>query len=121
MKNNARHQLSWNAQSYYPNPYQYVAPVPGRQGPVPEELQKEIDKARAATSEEEYHQALTEVAEKEAELVYPTLTLLATDMFVAYHDGVSGVAVPPSESRTFLTDVSPQGCARLLCPVPPAP
>ena len=109
MKNNARHQLSWNAQSYYPNPYQYVAPVPGRQGPVPEELQKEIDKARAATSEEEYHQALTEVAEKEAELVYPTLTLLATDMFVAYHDGVSGVAVPPSESRTFLTDVSLQG------------
>ncbi len=97
--------LSWNAQSYYPNPYQYVAPAPGRQGPVPAELQKLLDAALNAGSQEEYQQTLSAVAEKEGELVYPTLTLLATDMFVANTAGMTGVDVPASQSRTFLVNV----------------
>lgn len=105
LKNNAKHQLAWNAQSYYANPYQYIAPVPGRQGPVPDSLQKLIDKALSAESEEAYQEALSEVAEHEASLVYPTLTLLATDMFVAHAEGVSGVDIPSSQSRTFLANV----------------
>lgn len=105
LKNNAKHQLAWNAQSYYANPYQYIAPVPGRQGPVPDSLQELIDKAHAAESEEAYQEALSEVATHEAELVYPTLTLLATDMFVAHDEGVTGVEVPSSQSRTFLAQV----------------
>ena len=105
LKNNARHQLAWNAQSYYPNPYQYVAPVPGRQGPVPDSLQERIDAAWAADSEEAYHEALSEVARHEATIVYPTLTLLATDMFVAHAPGATGVDVPSSQSRTFLAGV----------------
>ncbi len=105
MKNNAKHQLAWNAQSYYANPYQYIAPVPGRQGPVPDALQDLIDDALAAESEEAYQEALSEVVKQEATLVYPTLTLLATDMFVAHADGVSGVEIPSSQSRTFLANV----------------
>ncbi|HLS02417.1 MAG TPA: ABC transporter substrate-binding protein, partial [Beutenbergiaceae bacterium] len=89
LKDNAKHQLAWNAQSYYANPYQYIAPVPGRQGPVPDSLQDLIDDARNADSEEAYQEALSEVAIHEADIVYPTLTLLATDMFVAHDEGIS--------------------------------
>jgi ABC-type transport system substrate-binding protein len=100
------YQLSWNAQSYYSNPYQYIAPVPGRQGDVPDSLQTLIDEAWNAGSEEEYQEKLSEVAVHEAELVYPTLTLLATDMFVAHADELTGVDVPSSQSRTFLSQVT---------------
>jgi len=99
------YDLSWNAQSYYPNPYQYIAPAPGRQGPVPTELQKLIDGALNAGSQEEFQQALAEVEKKEGELVYPTLTLLATDMFVANTAGMTGIDIPASQSRTFLANV----------------
>lgn len=100
------YQLSWNAQSYYSNPYQYVAPVPGRQGEVPESLAALIEAAWNAGSEEEYQEALSAVAVHEAELIYPTLTLLATDMFVAYADGLTGIDMPSSQSRTFLSQVT---------------
>ncbi|MBL3687889.1 ABC transporter substrate-binding protein [Leucobacter zeae] len=102
----SKYELSWNAQSYYANPYQYVAPVPGRQGEVPASLQKLIDEALAADSEEAYQEGLSAVAKHEAELVYPTLTLLATDMFVAHGASLTGVEVPSSQSRTFLSQVS---------------
>ncbi|GAA1777176.1 ABC transporter substrate-binding protein [Leucobacter iarius] len=97
--------LSWNAQSYYPNPYQYIAPAPGRQGPVPAELQSLLDSALKAGSQEEYQKALVAVENKEASIVYPTLTLLATDMFVANTAGLKGIDVPSSQSRTFLAGV----------------
>ena len=100
------YQLSWNAQSYYSNPYQYVAPVDGRQGPVPAELKQLIDEAHSATSEKDYQEKLSAVSKKEAELVYPTMTLLATDMFVAYKKGFTGIDIPSSQSRTFLAQVS---------------
>ena len=41
----------------------------------------------------------------EAEIVFPTLTLLAKDMFVAHGEGISGVDIPSSQSRTFLVGV----------------
>ncbi|WP_217136297.1 ABC transporter substrate-binding protein [Leucobacter chinensis] len=100
------YELSWNAQSYYANPYQYVAPVPGRQGEVPASLQTLIDEAWNAASEEEYQSALSAVATHEAEIVYPTITLLARDMFVAYEAGVQGIDIPSSQSRTFLSQVT---------------
>ncbi|MEV8631371.1 ABC transporter substrate-binding protein [Streptosporangium sp. NPDC051023] len=102
---NAKYALSWNAQSYYSNPFQYVQPADGRQGPVPDSLQKLLDAALKAENQEAYQQALIAIEKEEAEEVYPTLTLLATDMFVAYKKGLSGVTVPPSQSRTFLSQV----------------
>lgn len=99
------YDLSWNAQSYYANPYQYIAPVPGRQGPVPEDLQDMLDQAMNADSQEAYHEALVDVQKHEAESVYPTLTLLAPDFFVAHDKAVTDVDVPASQSRTFLNDV----------------
>ncbi|GII95923.1 glutathione ABC transporter substrate-binding protein GsiB [Sinosporangium siamense] len=101
----AKYALSWNAQSYYSNPFQYVQPAEGRQGPVPGSLQKLLDASLKAESQEAYQQALIAIEKEEAELVYPTITLLATDMFVAYEKGLSGVKVPPSQSRTFLSQV----------------
>lgn len=100
------YELSWNAQSYYANPYQYIAPVPGRQSEVPQELQTLIDEALNASSEEEYQERLSAVAMLEAELVYPTMTLLARDMFVAHDAQLQGVSVPASQSRTFLSQVT---------------
>lgn len=100
------YDLSWNAQSYYSNPYQYIAPAPGRQGPVPDSLQQLLDAALAADSQEAYQEALIAVEKHEAEIVYPTLTLLATDAFVAHPEGVTGVSVPSSQSRAFLAGVS---------------
>ncbi|WP_157183203.1 ABC transporter substrate-binding protein [Sciscionella marina] len=101
----ADYALSWNAQSYYSNPYQYVQPAEGRQGPVPRALRQELDTAMHATSDAEYRRALVAVEKEEARTVYPTLTLLATDMFVAYDKSLTGVSVPPSQSRTFLAQV----------------
>ncbi|MFB6957872.1 ABC transporter substrate-binding protein [Streptomyces sp. NPDC056309] len=100
------YDLSWNAQSYYSNPIQYVLPAEGRQGPTPAELRKLLDDARAAGDQAAYQQALTKISEYEATHVYPTVTLLATNTFAAYRNVLDHVAVPPSQSRTFLTDVT---------------
>ncbi|MFG3257489.1 ABC transporter substrate-binding protein [Streptomyces sp. NPDC048172] len=101
-----RYDLSWNAQSYYPNPLQYVLPAEGRQGPTPPELSKLIDEARSAGSQAEYHEKLAEISRYEARTVYPTVTLLANNMFAAYRDNLAHVAVPPSQSRAFLAGVT---------------
>ncbi|MEV7781562.1 ABC transporter substrate-binding protein [Kitasatospora sp. NPDC088351] len=102
----AQYPLSWNAQSYYSNPYQYVQPAEGRQGAVPAELQKLLDDALRAGDQAAYQAALIAVEKWEAENVYPTVTLLATNTVVAYRKGLTGVELPPSQSRTFLAQVS---------------
>ncbi|MYW00916.1 hypothetical protein GT354_22040 [Streptomyces sp. SID3343] len=100
------YDLSWNAQSYYPNPLQYVLPAEGRQGPTPPSLQQLIDDARVAGDQSVFRQNLVKIAEHEATLVYPTVTLLAVDMFAGYRDTLAHVAVPSSQSRAFLADVT---------------
>ncbi|WP_161500939.1 ABC transporter substrate-binding protein [Embleya scabrispora] len=100
------YDLSWNAQSYYPNSLQYVLPAEGRQGPTPPSLQQLIDDARGAVEQPVFQRNLVKIAEHEATLVYPTVTLLALDMFAGYRDTLAHVAVPPSQSRAFLADVT---------------
>ncbi|MFI6284608.1 ABC transporter substrate-binding protein [Streptomyces sp. NPDC051018] len=102
----AKYALSWNAQSYYSNPYQYVAPAEGRQGPVPAPLKKLLDDALGAADPAAYEKALVEVQKWEAENVYPTITLLATNLLVAHEKELSGVDMPASQSREFLARVS---------------
>jgi len=101
----AKYDLSWNAQSYYSNPFQYIQPAEGRQGPVPASLNKLLDAALNAKGQDAYHQALVAIEKEEARTVYPTITLLATDMYAAYAKDLTGVEVPPSQSRTFLAQV----------------
>jgi ABC-type transport system substrate-binding protein len=103
---NANYTLSWNAQSYYSNPFQYIQPAPGRQGPVPASLQKLLDAALNAGSQTEYEAALQAVENEEATLVYPTVTLLASNSFVAYNTQLTGVAGSSSGSREFLAQVA---------------
>lgn len=100
------YDLSWNKQSSYSNPFQYVAPAPGRQAPTPAALQKLLDDALAAPSPEEYQKRLVAVSNEEATTVFPTLTLLAVDAFVAYPDSIHGVSVGSDQSRGFLADVT---------------
>ncbi|MFD9427024.1 MULTISPECIES: ABC transporter substrate-binding protein [unclassified Streptomyces] len=100
------YDLSWNAQSYYPNPLQYVLPAEGRQGETPKTLRKLITDARGADTQAAYHNKLVEISRYEAEQVYPTLTLLASNMYVAHRDGLDHVVVPPSQSRAFLAGVT---------------
>jgi ABC-type transport system substrate-binding protein len=102
----AKYALSWNAQSYYSNPYQYVAPAEGRQGPVPPELKQLLNDALRAADPAAYEEALVAVQKWEAENVYPTLTLLATNQLVAHDKELTGVDMPASQSRAFLARVS---------------
>jgi ABC-type transport system substrate-binding protein len=102
----AKYALSWNAQSYYSNPYQYVQPADGRQGPVPASLQSLLNKALQAGSVAEYQAAIVAIENEEATLVYPTITLLALDAYVGYSKSLSGVSVPSSLSRQFLAAVT---------------
>jgi len=98
--------LSWNEQSYYSNPLEYVN-VPGyRKGPVPSALARLFTAADAASSTSALESGIRKIEKEEANLVYPTITLLALDSYVAYSNGVSGVHVGPSLSRNFLANVS---------------
>ncbi len=102
----ANYALSWNAQSYYSNPYQYVQPAEGRQGPVPASLQALLDSALKADSVSAYQAAIVAIEKEEATLVYPTITLLAMDTFVAYNKHLGEVSVPSSLTRQFLAAVT---------------
>ena len=98
--------ISWQKQSSYPNPYQYIAPAPGRQGPTPEKLQSAIDNALAAPSPADFQKRLVEVSKLEATIVYPTVTLLAVDAFVARSNLIHGPTMSSDESRGFLANVT---------------
>lgn len=100
------YQLNWNEQSYYSDPYLYVN-VPSRRIPPPlmapvAALQNKILRATSASA---YQAAINALQREEANLVYPTITLLAEKAYVAYRPGISGVNVGPSGSLNWLADV----------------
>jgi ABC-type transport system substrate-binding protein len=98
--------ISWQKQSSYPNPYQYIAPAPGRQGPTPQKLQSAIDNALAAPTPGDFQKRLVDVSKMEATMVYPTVTLLAVDAFVARSKSIDGPTMSSDESRGFLAGVT---------------
>jgi ABC-type transport system substrate-binding protein len=100
------YQLNWNEQSYYPDPYFYVN-VPSRRVPPPvlAPVQALQEKTLAATSVSAYEADINALQNEEANLVYPTITLLAEKAYVAYRTDVSGVDVGPSGSLGFLANV----------------
>lgn len=103
---NADYGLSWNEQSYYSDPLQYVV-VPGYiKPPIPAPLAKDFTAAEDAKSTSAYDAAINVIQKEEADLVYPTVTLLAEDTYVAYGKDVTNVNVGPSLSRDFLANVA---------------
>lgn len=103
------YQLSWNEQTYYSDPYLYVAVpdyrlAPG-DGSLPPTLAALTQKVLGAKSPTAYQQAITAIEQYETENVYPTITLLALKQYVAYQKNLTGVNLPPSGSRQFLANV----------------
>jgi ABC-type transport system substrate-binding protein len=97
--------LSWNEQSYYSNPLEYVN-VPGyRQGPVPPALATLFHSANSSTTTSALYADINAIQKEEASLVYPTITLLALKIDVAYSSNLANVSVGPSLSRNFLASV----------------
>jgi ABC-type transport system substrate-binding protein len=97
--------LSWNAQSFYSNPYQWIQPNVGQQAPTPASLQALFTAALNAPNQTAYHNAINAIQKEEATTVFPTVTLLATDAFVASKKSLTGVTLTDSGSRDFLADV----------------
>ena len=62
-------------------------------------------KALAATSVRAYEADINALQKEEANLVYPTITLLAEKAYVAFRKDVSGVDVGPNGSLGFLVNV----------------
>jgi ABC-type transport system substrate-binding protein len=97
--------LSWNEQSYYSDPLQYVAIEGYIKAPIPAPLKKMFTIAADASSTTQYEAEINAIQKEEANLVYPTTTLLAEDAYVAYSKNVSNVNIGLSMSRSFLAAV----------------
>lgn len=100
-----KYDLSWNVYAYFADPFQYLAPRAGRQGPTPQPIVDLIDQLKSS-SPDDYNKVIVEIEKAEAELVFPELRLLAEKSYVAWRDGVSNVKVPFTLDRTFLTAVT---------------
>jgi ABC-type transport system substrate-binding protein len=99
--------MTWNQQSYYSNPYLYVA-VPAWRAPsggTPAALQTLENKALVAKSTAQYEQDINAISYWEANEVYPTVTVLAESSYVAYRSDLSGVSESPSNSTDFLASI----------------
>ena len=106
---NADFTLSWNEQTYYSDPYLYVQVPDYRYGPgkgsIPSALQKLCNSVLQAKSVAAHQAAIVKVENWEASNVYPTITLLALNQYVAYNSRVTGVSVPASGTTAFLANV----------------
>lgn len=101
--------LSWNEQTYYSDPYSYVAVPAYRYGPgkgsIPAALQQLTGAMLQAKTATQYQAGIVRVEKWEAQNVYPTITLLALKQYVAYRGHLTGVNVPASGSMQFLANV----------------
>jgi hypothetical protein len=101
--------VCWDQQSYYSDPYLYVA-VPAYRvgagiGYTPAALQALVNATLETKSVTAYEAGINAISSWEASQVYPGITLLAESAYVAYRTDVSGVNVGPSQSTYFLASV----------------
>jgi len=99
------YDLGWNQYGFFSDPYQYIAPRTGRQGPPPAPVQTTIDNIAKATPNT-YLDAIKEYALASNEYVWPTIPVASLKSYVAYSNRLKNVDVLPSESRIFLRDVT---------------
>jgi ABC-type transport system substrate-binding protein len=97
--------LSWNEESYYSDPGQYVAVEGYVKAPIPAPLKKLFAAEADASSTTQYEADINKIQKEEAYYVYPTTTLIAEYAYVAYSKSLSNVNVGVSLSRNFLAAV----------------
>jgi ABC-type transport system substrate-binding protein len=99
------YDLNWNLYGSFADPYQYLRPRPGRQGPIPPSLQALIDQLRSTTTSAAYRNAVLAIAKEEASLIYPDIPLVAWKTYVAHNPKLQDVHLPANLTRNFLADV----------------
>lgn len=102
----ADYDITPNEFSFQPDPYWYVVPRDGRQGPTPPELQALLEEAKAASAEE-LPDLINEIEVWSAEHVYPDLAIAARDQWVVAREGVTLAEPEFSLSRRFLFETAP--------------
>lgn len=102
----ANYGLSWNEEGYVGDPFRYVGIPVAIKPPYPSGISALISKAYAATNATAYEKALNALGNKEASIVFPSISLVAEDAFVAYSSSLQGVHPNGSESTTFMANVS---------------
>jgi ABC-type transport system substrate-binding protein len=103
----ANYDLTFTNPPYFADPSLYVVPRAGRQGPTPPELQALLDKAAAASFDEQ-PDLYRQIQNTEAELVYPFTGVVAENKWVAYRpDLVQGAAIDYTQSRRMYFGLAP--------------
>ena len=100
------YDLNWNLYGSFADPYQYLRPRPGRQGPIPASLLSLIDRLAATTTLVEYRNAVLAIAREEANVVYPDIPLVAWKTYIAYSPKLQNVRLPANLTRNFLAGIS---------------
>jgi peptide/nickel transport system substrate-binding protein len=100
----ANYEITDNEFSYQADPFQYLRVRRERQGPAPAIIDDLEAQAKAA-GPDELVGILVQIAEAQADLVYPDIPIAARIAFTAFRNEVSGVAQDFTNSYRFLIDV----------------
>jgi peptide/nickel transport system substrate-binding protein len=104
-QNRADYEIMDNEYAYQADPLFYLMPRPGRQGPTPPEMAELIAKAQSGSADN-YAAALAQVARMQDDLVFPDITVVARNAWVAHSAKVVSAKPDSTLSRTFLANVS---------------
>jgi peptide/nickel transport system substrate-binding protein len=104
-QNKADYELGDNEYAFQADPMFYLMPRPGRQGPTPPEMSELIAKAQSG-SVDAYNGQLVKLAQMQDDLVFPDITVVARNAWVAHSAKVRSAAPDATLSRTFLANVS---------------
>ena len=100
----ANYEITDNEFSYQADPFQYLRVRRERQGPAPAIIDDLEAQAKAA-GPDELVGILVQIAEAQADFVYPDIPIAARVAFTAFRNEVTGVAQDFTNSYRFLIDV----------------
>lgn len=103
-QNRADYEIMDNEYAYQADPLFYLMPRPGRQGPTPPEMVELIAKAQSGSADD-YTAALAQVARMQDDLVFPDITVVARNAWIAHSGKVVSAKPDSTLSRTFLANV----------------
>jgi peptide/nickel transport system substrate-binding protein len=100
----ANYEITDNEFSFQADPFQYLRVRRERQGPAPAVIDDLEEQAKNATPDQLVG-ILTQLAETQADLVYPDIPIAARISFTAFRNDVTGVNQDFTNSYRFLIDV----------------
>lgn len=104
-QNKADYEIGSNEYAFQADPMFYLMPRPGRQGPTPPEMDALISKAQNGPNDD-YTAQLAKVAQMQDDLVFPDITVVARNAWVAYSGKILSATPDATLSRTFLAGVA---------------